>query len=42
MNAREALLSWIDKFENDHYEYDVYGEMVKVDLPMESIEKLID
>ena len=42
MDARKALLSWIDKFENDHYEYDVYGEMVKVDLPRESVEKLID
>ena len=42
MNAREMVLSWMDQFENDHYEFDVYGEMVKVDLPRATVEKVMD
>ena len=42
MGIRETLLAWIDQFENDHYEFDVYGETVKVDLPRETVEKVRD
>ena len=26
MGFRETILEWMDQFENDHYEFDVYGE----------------
>jgi len=39
---RELLLAWIDQFDNDHYEFDVYGEKVTVDLPRETVEKVMD
>ena len=42
MNTREHLLAWIDQFENDHYEFDMYGETVTVDLPRETVEKVLD
>ena len=32
MGFRETILEWMDQFENDHYEFDVYGETVKVNL----------
>jgi hypothetical protein len=25
MGFRETILEWMDQFENDHYEFDVYG-----------------
>ena len=42
MDIREGLLEWIDQFENDHYEFDVYGEAVTVNLPRETVEKVMD
>ena len=42
MNAREMLLAWMDRFENDHYEFDVYGEKVIVDLPRKTVERVMD
>lgn len=42
MTVRDTLLAWIDQFENDHYEFDVYGENVSVDLPRETVEKVLD
>ena len=42
MIVRETFLEWIDQFENDHYEYEMYGETVKVDLPRETVEKVMD
>ena len=42
MNTREALLAWMDQFENDHYIFDAYGETVAVDLPRETVEKVMD
>ena len=42
MTVRDTLLAWIDQFENDHYEFDVYGENVSVDLPREKVEKVLD
>ena len=43
MSAKERLLAWVDQFDNDHYEVDVYGEKVTVDdLPRETVEKVID
>ena len=41
-NTREDLLAWMDQFENDHYVFDVYGETVAVDLPRETMEKVLD
>ncbi len=41
-NTREKIIKWIDQFENDHYEFDMYGEKVKVDLPREIVEKILD
>lgn len=40
MNIKETLLAWIDQ--SDHYEFDLYGEMVKVDLPKETVKKVLD
>lgn len=42
MTVRDTLLDWIDQFENDHYEFDIYGENVSVDLPRETVEKVLD
>lgn len=42
MSVRDILLEWINQYENDHYEFDVYGETVKVDLPRETVEKIMD
>ena len=42
MDAKETLLAWMDQFQNDHYVLDVYGETVTVDLPKETVRKLID
>ena len=42
MSVRENLLAWIDQFENDHYEFDIYGKRISVDLPMETVEKIMD
>ena len=42
MNARKNLLAWIDQFENDHYEFDVYGRTISVDLPRKTVEKVMD
>ena len=42
MSIREALLTWIDQFENDHYVFDIYGETVTVDLPRETVEQVMD
>ncbi len=42
MTVRDTLIAWIDQFENDHYEFDVYGENVLVDLPRETVEKVLD
>lgn len=42
MDTREALLAWMNQFQNDHYVFDVYGEAVTVDLPKETVAKLID
>ena len=41
MDAKKALLAWMDQFQNDHYVLDVYGESVTVDLPKETVTKLI-
>ena len=42
MNIREKLLAWIDQFDNDHYEFDLYGEPVSVDLERDIVEKVMD
>ena len=42
MSVKEDLLAWMDKFPNNHYVLDVYGETVTVDLPKEIVIKLID
>ena len=42
MSIKDALLMWADQFENDHYEYDVYGEKVTVDLPREMVERVAE
>ena len=42
MTVRDTLLAWMDQFENDHYEFDVYGENVSVDLPRDTVEKIMD
>ena len=42
MDTKEALLAWMDQFQNDHYVLDVYGETVTVDLDKETVTKLID
>ena len=42
MDVRETFLAWMDQFENDHYEFDVYGEKVTVDLARDTVEKVVD
>ena len=42
MDTKEIILSWLNQFENDHYEFDVYGENVTVDLPRDIVEKVLD
>lgn len=42
MGVKETLLAWMDQFLSDHYVLDVYGETVTVDLPKETVTKLID
>lgn len=42
MSVRDDLLAWVDQFENDHYEFDVYGRTIIVDLPRETVEKVMD
>ena len=42
MDVRETFLAWMDQFENDHYEFDVYGEKVTVDLTKDTVEKVVD
>ena len=42
MSLRDDLILWMDQFENDHYELDVYGEKVTVDLPREKVVKVLD
>ena len=42
MSTREALLTWMDQFENDRFVFDMYGETVTVDLPRETAEKVMD
>lgn len=42
MTVRDTLLAWMDQFENGHYEFDVYGENVSIDLPRDTVEKIMD
>ena len=42
MSIKDALLMWADQFENDHYEFDVYGRTISVDLPRKTVEKVMD
>jgi len=42
MSTRDDLILWMDQFENGHYEFDAYGETVKVDLPRDKVEKVLD
>jgi len=42
MTTREALLAWVDQFENDHYEFEAYGDRYIVNLEREKVEAAID
>ena len=42
MGFRETIHEWMDQFENDHYEFNVYGKTVKVNLARETMEKVLD
>lgn len=42
MAIREDLIEWIEQFEDDHYEFDVYGHNVCVNLPRETVERVLD
>ena len=42
MSMKDTLLAWADQFKDDHYVFDMYGETVTVDLPRETVEKIMD
>ena len=42
MTTREALLAWVDQLENDHYEFEAYGDRYIVNLEREKVEAAID
>ena len=41
-DIRNTILDWADQFENDHYEFNMYGIKYTVDLPRETVEAVLD
>ena len=41
-DIRNIILDWADQFENDHYEFNMYGMKYTVDLPRETVEAVLD
>ena len=41
-DARELVQEWIDCFEDNHYEFDLFGHQIKVDLPREKVESILE
>lgn len=42
MCIKEVLMAWADRFDNDHYEFDIHGNWVKVDLPKKIVYRLAE